>query len=172
MADLFKTMKGIGMFFAGYAGAYVLFFLMTFILDLFETPVNPADLVSYAANGYVGQAGADFTLWVQGAFWFATIVIWVLAMIVIPMVFVVDGINTKDQTKGFLNTVQAVVFVIFSIPITIYVWPFLVNMATILVDVDGNAIALLQGIYWVGLTLTWIGVVIIAPINKIMYAQE
>jgi hypothetical protein len=147
MSDYKKVGMGIGVFALGY--------ILTFILQYFIPPI-------------LGALGNVFNFPdLIGLGWFATILIMVLGMMIVPMLLIVQGINTesKDLSKGQIIVIS-VIWIIFALAITVKGWFMIPNLAGMLLN------TWLQGLFYVSLLLVWIGGVFGTPISDIIKAYN
>lgn len=147
MSDYKKVGMGIGVFGLGYLLTFILQYMIPPFLSVLGNIFNFPDLV--------------------GLGWFATILIMILGMMVVPMLLIVQGINTesKNLSKGQIITIS-IIWLIFALAISVKGWFMIPNLADMLLN------DWLKGLFYISVLMVWLGGVFGTPISDIVKASN
>lgn len=148
MTNLWKTIKGISMFIAGYAYVYISYYIVPAIINEMPTTIT------------------DMSTNLTGVIWLVIFISWIFALVFLSPLFIYNSIVEQTDDNKASAMAQGVLYLIFAIILTVvgYWWiPELANMYTE---------TLLQGLVYVGAFITWTLGFIGAPVMKIIKAKE
>ena len=135
-----------------------------FILGYFYTLLS-----SYFASAMIDAMVEDTSVTnlstLGNLLWWGIILTWILALIVVPIIFFIYGMQTKGnrQITQAQEVTIGVLWFIFSCAFTVVCWyivPITANLLTL---------GIANGVYWVGIIVLWVFNTLIVPANAIIY---
>ena len=146
MVDYKKIMKGVLFFFAGFFLIIILNYLIPALTEALSTIYNNSDIT--------------------GIIWLMAIIIYVSAGVIIPLIFIYQGLTTEKEPNPMVNIPIVIIGFILGIVLTIKAWYMVTSIATLTTD------PFITGVYWIGITITRISIMVITPIYVIVKETE
>ena len=129
------------------------FFVGMFVCIIIEAMATPlSELLTSATN--------------DGIVWFGIILVYVLAMVIIPLGYIIVGLREQESNQSMFGIASGVLYFILAIMLTIFGWFWITAFSELITD------GTLLVVFWVGLSSTWITAVLIAPAMKIISASK
>ena len=95
--------------------------------------------------------------------WFGIIILWIVMAIVMPMYYIVTGLQ-EEGGHAILNASIGVLIFIFGMALTLKGWFWVTGFAGL------SDTPLVTAIFWVGFLLSWISTVFVVPAALIVKA--
>lgn len=145
--DIKKIMMGTAFFIIGYIFVAITQWMFPYLIDAVDT---------------LGMADS-----LQGILWFGVIIVWIIALVVLPIAFIVWGLMKYEQSQNpMLNITFAVLWSVFTLAITYFTYFWLPILAAAL------EYQILIALFWVGIVVILVTNVIIAPTYVIVQAKR
>jgi len=150
MVDYSKIFKGEIFFFIG--------FIIIVILNMVIGGSTGEGLISI-----LNDTTSGYELSIIGqVIWFGLIIIYLLIGVVMPIIYIYQGITTDTGGDHVVNILVAILMFIFNMVITFKGWFMIVGISSITSD------SFLLAVFWIGFALVWSMITIISPIYIII----
>jgi len=143
-SSAFQIIKGEALFF----GSFIIMVLVTMIID----PILDV--------GNLIFPDSDLT----GIIWFFLLILFVIMVVIVPIVYMIKGMQNLDPADKMKNLFVAVFLGLTNILLTIYGWHIVTGVMSIAPD------TFFVALFWIGFTFVWLTATIIAPTYIIMRA--
>lgn len=141
MTNLAKVAKGFAFFMAGY--------FIVIILNFIIPPTITA------------MDGIFPTTELEGTIWFGLIILYLLIMMVLPLYFVVTGLQEESSISKPIEAILGILIFIFAMAITIKAWYMVPTLS-------GLATGFTLVLFWIGLTIVWLALAVVTPAYMII----
>lgn len=146
MVNIKKTVIGTGTFLLGYFVCLILQHVIPALMDVVEASLGNT---------------------VSGIMWFGTIIIWVLAMVVIPIGYIIWGILEETEMKNpVFGFATSALYFVFALAFTYFTWYMITPLQSMF------SYPLLIGLFWTGLISLWVLNVIAVPTYLIIETKR
>lgn len=146
MVNLKKVAKGVSIFLAGYFMMIVLSWIIPILTTVLEA-IYPSD-------------GID------GIIWVAVMMVWVIAVLVIPNLFIYEGIRETNDLPSILQITISIIVFLFGVILTVKGWYFVEALST--ASQNEFVIAL----YWIAVAVMWFEIVVGIPAFTIIQNMQ